>query len=212
MNQLLNQSWQRAWTALGAQGDGSQVRDALLAKYSEATRKYHSIQHLTECLAYFRAAQHLAAKPAEVEMALWFHDAIYDTNEHDNDEQSANWALSASTSAGVSLEKAERIYSLILVTKHTAAPFAQDEKVLIDIDLSILVAEPARFAEYESQIRAEYSFAPEPLFRCKRSQILRSFFDRPAIYSTEFFHGLLERQARTNLSFALDANARRSAD
>ena len=40
--------------------------------------------------------------------------------------------------------------------------------MLIDIDLSILGAPPARFAEYEQQIRAEYAWVPGILFRPKR--------------------------------------------
>jgi predicted metal-dependent HD superfamily phosphohydrolase len=207
MHQLLEQSWQRAWRGVGAQGAGTEIRDALLARYAEPTRKYHSLQHLVECLSYFSKAQHLAAKPAEVEVALWFHDAIYNTKAKDNEEQSANWAASAMHSAGVAAEVAQSVQSLILVTKHTGAPSAQDEMVLVDIDLSILGSEPTRFAEYEAQIRAEYSFVPGILFRFKRRQILRSFLSRPAIYSTPHFHGLLERQARKNLSDAVGMKA-----
>jgi predicted metal-dependent HD superfamily phosphohydrolase len=49
MNPIFNASWSRAWSGLGASGDGIQVRDNLLARYAEPHRKYHTLQHLEEC-------------------------------------------------------------------------------------------------------------------------------------------------------------------
>ena len=50
--------------------------DALLARYSEPRRRYHTLQHLAECFAAF-----------DVELALWFHDAIYNTRRSDNEQR-----------------------------------------------------------------------------------------------------------------------------
>ena len=52
---------------------------ALLARYSEPHRRYHTLQHLAECFAAFDEIADLAEHPPDVELALWFHDAIYDT-------------------------------------------------------------------------------------------------------------------------------------
>ena len=49
---------------------------------------------------------------------------------------------------------------------------ATDEVLLIDVDLSILGAEAQRFAQYEQQIRAEYAFVPEDLFRTTDGRLL----------------------------------------
>lgn len=81
------------------------------------------------------------------------------------------------------------------------------EQVLVDIDLSILGASEERFAEYEQQIRSEYSFVPGWLFRRKRRSILKSFLGRNHIYSTPHFHSLLEIKARQNLHRATGKNA-----
>ena len=45
-----------------------------------------------------------------------------------------------------------------MATRHAALPAGGDEQLLVDIDLAILGASAARFAEYERQIRAEYAF------------------------------------------------------
>lgn len=200
-------SWLRAWRGVGAIGDGDAVYQALLAAYNEPQRKYHTIQHLSECLAAFERVRHLALHPAAVEAALWFHDAVYDVKGSDNEERSAQWAISALKAAGAPTEAAELVGSLVLATRHTAAPVTIDEQVLVDVDLSILGADEQRFAEYERQIRDEYAFVPGFLFRRKRRAILQTFLQRTHIYSTEHFRGALECVARNNLQRAVGAPA-----
>jgi predicted metal-dependent HD superfamily phosphohydrolase len=203
----LRSSWSRVWHGVGAAGDGESIYRSLLDRYGEPHRKYHTRQHLTECLVAFDAVSALPPHPAEVEAALWFHDAIYEVRRSDNEERSAQWARSALLSAGARVESAELIHSLVMVTKHTATPVTLDEQVLIDVDLGILGASKERFAEYERQIREEYGHVPMWLFRRKRRAILQSFLDRPRIFSTPHFHAALERPARENLSRVVDENA-----
>lgn len=195
-------SWQRAWTGIGARGEGRSVYEQLLAYYSEQHRHYHTLQHLDECLAMFESVRELAEHPDEIELALWFHDAIYDTHRPDNEERSADWARTALIDAGVAIDSADRVHALIMATRHTANPILPDEQLLVDIDLSILGAEQARFDEYEEQIRKEYAFVPRWLFCRKRREILQGFLDRPSIYSTAHFRHALEERARANLKQA----------
>lgn len=199
----LHHSWQRAWAGIGARTDGQGTYEQLLAGYSEPHRHYHTLQHLGECLAMFDSVRGLPEHPDEVELALWFHDAIYDTHRPDNEERSADWARAALREAGVANDAADRVHALIMATRHTANPVLPDEQLLVDIDLSILAAEQARFDEYEEQIRQEYAFVPRWLFRRKRRAILQGFLDRPSIYSTAHFKQALEQLARENLKQAI---------
>jgi predicted metal-dependent HD superfamily phosphohydrolase len=204
MDKLLP-SWQRAWAGIGAAGDGDALYASLLERYREPQRHYHTLQHLGECLAMFDEVRGLAQRPHEVELALWFHDAIYEVKGSDNEVRSADWARTAQLQAGVDADSADRVHALIMATLHTAMPVLADEQLLVDIDLSILGAEAERFAEYERQIRQEYSFVPKWLFRRKRRAILQGFLDRPAIYGTAHFRAKLEQRARENLRQAIAA-------
>ncbi len=192
-----------AWHEAGARIDSTAMCEALLVAYAEPQRHYHSTQHLAECLQGFEAVRHLAQRPAEVALSLWFHDAVYDVQRYDNEAQSAAWARQALTTAGVQTEVAERVHALVMATRHTSVPSAGDAQLLVDIDLSILGADAQRFAQYEQQIRAEYAFVPEVLFRTKRKEVLQSFAERPRIYGTEYFHAALEARARANLARAV---------
>jgi predicted metal-dependent HD superfamily phosphohydrolase len=74
----LHRSWSLAWQGVGARTDGHELCTALLSRHDEPHRHYHSRQHLTECLEHFDAVRHLPTHAAEVGVALWFHDAVYD--------------------------------------------------------------------------------------------------------------------------------------
>ena len=197
------QRWQSAWRQLGASSASENLYHQLVACYSEPHRKYHTIQHLNECLTHFESVSALADHGGEVELALWFHDAIYDTTKKDNEKRSAEWARDSVLAAGVSSEKADRIYELIMATMHKAVPSGRDAEVLVDIDLGILGAEAARFDEYEEQVREEYSWVPEALYRAARAKVLEQFVSRDWIYSTDFFRDKYEARARDNIARSL---------
>ncbi len=80
--------FQNCWQALRAEGDETVVFQCLVTAYQEPQRRYHTPEHLSECMALFDDHRQLAAQPAEVEMALWFHDAVYDVKAHDNEARS----------------------------------------------------------------------------------------------------------------------------
>jgi predicted metal-dependent HD superfamily phosphohydrolase len=202
-SQAFRASWQRCWTSLARTGDGAAVRDELLRRHAEPHRKYHTLQHLRECLEWCERAAHLAEQPAEVELALWFHDAVYVLRGAENEWQSAELARASLQAGGASPEAIAPVAELVLATRHTALPVLPDAQLLVDIDLAILGAPEQRFAEYEAQIRDEYAFVPQILFKPKRRKILASFLARERIYSTPFFFEALERQARLNLGRAV---------
>lgn len=181
----------------------SELLDRLTAAYKEPQRHYHSRQHLAECLAHFDRVRDQAMKPGELALALWFHDAIYDVQGKTNEQQSAEWAVNALSAAGAVPASQDRVWQLIMATKHDAEAAEPDQQLLVDIDLAILGAAPERFAEYDRQVRAEYSWVPSPVYTMKRKAVLKSFLDRQHIYSTQHFRERYEAQARSNLAAAV---------
>lgn len=202
---MFETSWTHCWKSLGAKGTGSELMARLLKAYREPQRKYHTQQHLKECLILMRENVYSAVEPAEVEIALWFHDAIYNVKASDNEARSAEWAISELKKADVVTDRIDRIRDQILATRHATLPQGQDQQLLVDIDLSILGAEPNRFEEYEQQVRQEYSYVPGFMFKRKRRQVLSEFLARNPIYTTPVLRRKFEEQARRNLSQSITA-------
>jgi predicted metal-dependent HD superfamily phosphohydrolase len=196
-------AWLDAWHGLRVQAPDDALLDALLARYGEPHRAYHTLQHLDECLEGLARDRGHAKRPAEIALALWFHDAIYDVQRHDNEERSADWAQQALGDAGADADAAQRVHALVMATRHQAQPEEADAQLLVDIDLSILGAPAPRFAEYEQQIRFEYAHVPPEVFEPRRRQILGSFLARDPLYLTPSIRARLEVQARVNLQRAI---------
>ena len=202
-----DERWFGPWAALGVGASGKlrDLHDQVLARYREPQRQYHTVQHLDECFERWPEIRAHAAHPAEVELALWFHDAIYDTHRADNEALSAVMARDAALSLGIAADSAQRISDLILCTRHAAEPEDPDAEALIDVDLSILGAASARFDEYESQVRREYAWVAEETFRKRRAEVLEQFLSRSWVYSTPTFRKRYEPAARANLQRSLEA-------
>ena len=190
--------WLRLWQLAGATSDPIRWYEDLARAYAEPQRHYHNQQHIAECLAEFDSARHLAQQPTAVELALWFHDAVYDPKSSDNEERSAAMARSCLEPSGLS-ELGATVSELIMATKSHSTVAGPDAALMVDVDLSILGQEERRFAEYESQIREEYRSVPKLIFNFKRAEILERFLARSRIYATDFFAAKYEQQARRNL-------------
>ena len=195
--------WERLWRLATNQPPPPESFAQLAARYAEPQRHYHGQRHLADCLAEFDAIRTRVARPVAVELALWFHDAVYDPRAPDNEERSAQLAVDWLLAAGAEAALTERVRQLVLATKKHDVAGDEDAPWLLDVDLSILGQVPERFWEYERQIREEYAWVPQPAFAAGRAGILRGFLARPHIYQTDGFRERLEGPARRNLQASI---------
>jgi predicted metal-dependent HD superfamily phosphohydrolase len=196
--------WITTCAGAGVDGDCTTTFRRLIDAYSEPHRHYHNLRHISECQREFDAVLDHAKATEPIELAIWFHDAIYDTKETDNEEKSARWAEEFLASHGAAAELVDKVSKLVLATKRHDIGLDDDAGLLIDIDLSILGQPEKRFWEYETQIRQEYSWVNHALFKQKRVQILDAFLVRERIYSTRWFYERYEQQARRNLRASIE--------
>ena len=176
---------------------------SLSSAYSERGRYYHTRHHIDACLRHVDRCIRQFDSAREVELALWFHDAVYNPLSATNERESAGWAAAFLRQNHAPSDEITRIDRLVMVTKHDVPTHTKDESLLVDIDLSILGAEPAAYDTFEQDVRNEYRMVPSFIYNKKRAELLRHFLARPRIYANEPFVSEREQQARSNLSLAI---------
>ena len=171
----------------------------LAAAYAQPGRHYHTRRHIGACLRELQRWREIAESANEIAVALWFHDAVYDTHRTDNEARSADWACRYLEAARAPHDVIERIAAMIRATASHLADDA-DTALLIDIDLAILGASPRAFAAYDRAIRAEYAWVPEQEYIPARRRVLAAFLERTTLYQTAPLRECYEARARTNLT------------
>jgi predicted metal-dependent HD superfamily phosphohydrolase len=186
-------------------GDAAEAGRWLLDAYSAQGRAYHNLDHLAHCLAQFDAVRAQAADPVVAELAIWFHDSVYDPDRADNEQRSADWARSVLAFLGAEPGLIAAVQTIVLATRHVEVsdsddgPRVADAGLVADIDLSILGQPSEIFEAYERAIREEYRHVHDEGFRTARAGILSRLLERQRIYSTLAFRARYETSARANL-------------
>ena len=167
----------------------------LASHYSEGHRFYHTLSHIDHMFSWLDKIR--AASPA-LELAIWYHDVIYDPRANDNESASAvNFQMQLGSQ--LPAELSADVARLILATDHRRKRTSlADESLLIDIDLSILAAQREVYESYQVAIRQEYSFVPEEAYAVGRSAVLSHFLSSP-IFTNEPF-ATLEETAVENIT------------
>jgi predicted metal-dependent HD superfamily phosphohydrolase len=171
-----------------------------MARYREPSRRYHDVRHLAQVLSAVDELADEADDPEAIQLAAWFHDAVYDVRAGDNEEQSARLAERELPLAGVAATRVADVARLVRLTvTHAVTAGDRDGAVLCDADLSILGAAAADYAAYVAAVREEYAHVPDADFKAGRAAILRQMLARPRLFATERGHDRWEAQARRNV-------------
>ena len=186
------------------------LRAGLRARYAEPHRAYHGQAHVDALLRGLAALAGRVERPAAVELAIWYHDAIYDPAARDNEARSA--ALLEAEMAG--LADPALLDAAALMVRLTAAhdlpptvpaPWRSDCACFLDLDMAVLGASPDAYEAYEQGIAAEYQpVHGAEAYRAGRRAFLRGTLDRPRLFLTDHAHAALDAPARANIAAALE--------
>ncbi len=194
--------FRRMWEDLRAVGDSTFVYDELVHAYGSLNRRYHTLEHVGRVLCELDVAGPCEDRPA-VEMALWFHDVVYDARKKDNEVASALWLEKSGFQAKIPATRVARAAAHVRATAHGLnGNDDPDTAVVLDCDLAILAAPKAMFDRYDQQIREEYAWVPEADYRRERSRIFNAFLARRRIFRSPAFADY-EGPAKRNITRAL---------
>jgi predicted metal-dependent HD superfamily phosphohydrolase len=181
---------------------GAAVYDDLCARLEEPARKFHNIGHIDDCLRRFDEVRRHLADPDAVEVALWFHDAVYVPGDATNERRSA--ALFLSHAAGAAPLFRRRVSALILTTRRNRTPRDNDCRFIDDIDLAGFGSPWEEFMYNGDLLRREFASQSDADYYRGLGSFLTSLRRRPRLFRTDWFAKRYEAQAQRNLVRLLD--------
>jgi predicted metal-dependent HD superfamily phosphohydrolase len=168
--------------------------------YTEPHRRYHTLTHIDAVLHNLGAHHAGFNDPAIAELALFYHDLVYDPARHDNEAQSAA-RLKIRLSPYLDAARLRRACSHIEATRHHDPTPDPDTNLVLDLDMSILGAGWPDYLAYAQGVHAEYApvYGAEAYAAGRVKLFLEPTLARDRIFLTAPLTGL-EFQARDNLA------------
>jgi len=189
--------WQRCVKSPPSPGAGA-VFAELCSLYGSPDRHFHTIDHIADCIRYADEVAGLLQNADAVELALWFHDAVYEQGgTTSNERRSAELFLGRSAGARPTLRR--RVCGLILATLHSDNVQGNDRRFIVDIDLAGFGAPWDEFMRKGALIRAEFSDQTDAQFYSRQVPFLQKLQQRSSIFATAHYRARHEAAAQDNL-------------
>jgi predicted metal-dependent HD superfamily phosphohydrolase len=194
------QLWHRC---AGQSIDVSERFAELETRYVEPHRRYHTPEHIEHCLAQFDAGCSAMDNADAVELAVWYHDVVYDIGSADNEARSAQ-LFARQAQGDLSAELIRTVVDLIMVTMHLEkSPETADQAYLVDIDLSSFGLPWERFLRDSVAVRDEFPNLSDEVFYPQQHIFLGALLKREHFCFTELYRQRHELQARENITLYL---------
>ncbi len=188
-------------------GRAAAVGAFLVERHSEPSRHYHGLGHVARMLDEAEALT-FSDRDA-VELAVFFHDVVYDPARDDNEERSA-LALRDRLDGLVPAPVLARAEAMVLATRRHEETGEPDADLFLDLDSSILAAPRPEYARYAKGVRREYvPVYGEAAYRRGRLVFLRTTLARGRVFLTERFRG---RDSAALANMTREAKALEAAD
>jgi predicted metal-dependent HD superfamily phosphohydrolase len=173
----------------------------LITAYSGPGRHYHTLAHIEHLLRLSNEHAAVLQSKLVVDLAVFYHDIVYQVPATDNEHQSAVLAAKRLRSLGMPEAITREVCVFIEATK-THEPVEtehlEDLCYFLDFDMCILAADWEIYLSYIHNVREEYRFYPDELYRPGRAGFLRQTLAKAHFFYTPAFRKL-EQQARQNM-------------
>ena len=168
-------------------------------KYSKNNRYYHNLTHLENLYKQLSSIKSKIKDWDIVVFTLFYHDFVYNVLKQDNEAQSAEKAMRILNSLSINAERINLCKHMILATKGHQISQDNDINYFTDADLSILGSYWTDYQIYYRQVRKEYIFYPDFMYKKGRIKVLQNLLAMHRIYKTDHFYNTLENQAKKNI-------------
>ena len=184
----------------GGRDDSASIHERLINSYCEPQRHYHTLVHIEHCLGMFDQCKSLVSNPDALEIAVWFHDVIFEPGRHDNEALSKELYLYLSIKAHAP-ELRELVGRLIMATLHDGNSLEDDDaRYMVDIDLSSFGLSWDEFLRDSDNLRLENPQLSDAEYYFNQGNFQNHLLGRERFYLSDFFSQRYESRARENLS------------
>ncbi len=173
-------------------------------RYNKRNRYYHNITHLDNLIKELTIIKDKINDWQTIVFSVAYHDIVYNILKMDNEEKSGDLAFKRLTLLELPEYKKDNCRKQILATKGHHKSSDSDTNLFTDADLSILGSEYIYYKAYTEQIRKEYQFYPDLLYKPGRKKVLKHFLEMKAIYKSPYFAEKYEQRARENIILELE--------
>lgn len=195
--------WRRNLVA-GARDDSAAIHRQLVEAYREPQRFYHTLEHIEHCLGMFEMCKPEIEQPDAVELAIWFHDAIYVPGANDNEARSAELYRRHASGAQAD-DFVALVTRLIMATLHDGNSLDDaDADYMVDIDLSSFGLDWEAFLRDSKNLRRERPAVSDEDFYRNQGDFQKLLLARERFFHSEFFQQRFEQRARANLARYFD--------
>ena len=179
--------------------DAIELVSNLSKRHSEPQRHYHDLSHLYNLYLLKNEYEKFLDNPLLIEAAIWFHDAIYISQNKNNEVKSAELAVEMLQGKNLPFDLTDLKFLIESTTKHQPLKEDSDFNYFLDFDLGILATPRNVYQKYVEAIRKEYSMYPNFLYKIGRKKVLKAFLQRERIYFSSAFFENYENAARRNI-------------
>ena len=163
--------------------------ELIISSYSEPHRYYHNLNHIEDCMKMFDMVRYNINNMLDIELAIYFHDIVYDPLAKDNEVRSADIAFERISHINENL--ANRIKDLVLFTEYSKtfnkSHSNMDFIYLRDIDFHTMGTEA--YWKNAKDIRKEFSCYTDEEFYQGRIKFLQMILDNGRIFESTYFLG-----------------------
>jgi predicted metal-dependent HD superfamily phosphohydrolase len=167
--------------------------EQFVQRYTEPHRYYHTLAHISSMIACLDVRLSEIKDQKAVELAIFFHDWIYEPQGASNEAESVLVFEKFAIEIGLAANLRLKVVRLVEATvKHEIAdnvPSEEDTdmKLFLDFDLEVLGRNWEEYKIYASQIRREYSCFEQQEYNIGRATVLSKFLARDKIYFSDTF-------------------------
>lgn len=145
----------------------------LTKQYAQQHRKYHTLEHIA--YMFTTAKERGIMLNYAQQLAIWWHDAVYNVDSATNEEDSASlmWNNQGCVRSDILYDA-----SMMINDTKTHVPRNADSAVVSDLDMLIL-ADSRNYDRYRRQIREEFSHVPTDEYCIRRKEFLEHTITTP---------------------------------